>query len=603
MVFSLKTLLLSCLLAVADSASIPRVVKSHLDPGVSLSFKETRLCETTPGVKSYSGYVNLPANVAEGRLYDIHTFFWFFEARKNPRNAPLSLWLQGGPGSPSIPAALGETGPCFVTPDSKGTKLNPWSWNNEVNMLYMDQPVQTGFSYDKLINGTIDETFLPYLVTPLSATGPAPELNSTTLLGVFPSQNPMSTANTTSTAALAAWQFMQVWMKEFPKYKPKSNKFSIWSESYGGHYGPTFADHFLSQSSKSTNRDKNEAIPLTLDTVGIVNGCIDMLTQMPFYPEMAYNNSYGVQVINETEYNTAVNNLPACRKMVEQCRSLGDNKDPLATGTDAEVNKACSDAYNWCFKNVAAPMEARQRNPFDITATVPGDFPPKYAAGFLNAKEVQLELGVPLNFSGLAVAPATAFLKTGDFVRGHSLAILGNLLDQGVKVALVYGDRDYQCNWYGGEQISLNIESKTSQNFQQAGYAEILTNKTHVGGYVRQFGGLSFSRVLDAGHEAPWYQPETSYQIFQRVMFNKDVATGKSNTSKGKGCATYSTTGLQSVDHVMNNMPHHETSECYTWDQFETCTKIQIAMLRNGTAITKDYVMIGYETAGSAVYY
>jgi carboxypeptidase D len=44
------------------------------------------------------------------------------------------------------------------------------------------------------------------------------------------------------------------------------------------------------------------------------------------------------------------------------------------------------------------------------------------------------------------VAAATAFLKTGDFVRGHNLAILGSLIDSGVKVALMYGDRDYQCN-------------------------------------------------------------------------------------------------------------------------------------------------------------
>jgi carboxypeptidase C (cathepsin A) len=69
-----------------------------------LTFRKTTICETTPGVKSYSGYVNLPANAAEGRNYPTHTFFWFFEARKDPSNAPLSLWLQGGPGSPSIPA-------------------------------------------------------------------------------------------------------------------------------------------------------------------------------------------------------------------------------------------------------------------------------------------------------------------------------------------------------------------------------------------------------------------------------------------------------------------------------------------------------------------
>ena len=45
-----------------------------------------------------------------------------------------------------------------------------------------------------------------------------------------------------------------------------------------------------------------------------------------------------------------------------------------------------------------------QRNVFDITAMVPGSFPPKYASGYLNSKPIQLELGVPLNFSGLSYA-------------------------------------------------------------------------------------------------------------------------------------------------------------------------------------------------------
>ena len=41
---------------------------------------------------------------------------------------------------------LQENGPCFVGRDSNSTYLNPYSWNNEVNMLYIDQPVQVGFS-------------------------------------------------------------------------------------------------------------------------------------------------------------------------------------------------------------------------------------------------------------------------------------------------------------------------------------------------------------------------------------------------------------------------------------------------------------------------
>jgi hypothetical protein len=55
---------------------------------------------------------------------------------------------------------------------------------------------------------------------------------------------------------------------------------------------------------------------------------------------------------------------------------------------------------------------------------------------------------------------------------------------------------------YGGEAISLAVESKISKNFRKAGYAEIHTNESYVGGYVRQYGKLSFSRVLDAGHES-----------------------------------------------------------------------------------------------------
>jgi hypothetical protein len=46
---------------------------------------------------------------------------------------------------------------------------------------------------------------------------------------------------------------------------------------------------------------------------------------------------------------------------------------------------------------------------------------------------------------------------TGDFIRGRNLAILGQLLDRGVKVAMMYGDRDYQCNC---ELIGFLIKSK-----------------------------------------------------------------------------------------------------------------------------------------------
>lgn len=73
-------------------------VKTITSPGgVTIRYKEPGqdgICETTEGVNSYAGYVDLD---------DVtHMFFYFVEARKNPDSAPLTLWLNGGPGSDSL---------------------------------------------------------------------------------------------------------------------------------------------------------------------------------------------------------------------------------------------------------------------------------------------------------------------------------------------------------------------------------------------------------------------------------------------------------------------------------------------------------------------
>lgn len=73
----------------------PEGVQTIVSPsGVNITYKEPGICETTPGVKSYSGFVNLAPNV--------HSFFWFFESRRDPANDPITLWLNGGPGSDSL---------------------------------------------------------------------------------------------------------------------------------------------------------------------------------------------------------------------------------------------------------------------------------------------------------------------------------------------------------------------------------------------------------------------------------------------------------------------------------------------------------------------
>lgn len=53
--------------------------------GAQIRYKEPGkdgICETTPGVNSYSGYIDIGD--------DVHVFFWFFESRRDPANDPVS---------------------------------------------------------------------------------------------------------------------------------------------------------------------------------------------------------------------------------------------------------------------------------------------------------------------------------------------------------------------------------------------------------------------------------------------------------------------------------------------------------------------------------
>jgi vitellogenic carboxypeptidase-like protein len=56
------------------------------------------------------------------------------------------LWLQGGPASPSLFAVFNENGP-YIVDEELNVSLNKYSWTQEFSMLYIDNPVGTGFSF------------------------------------------------------------------------------------------------------------------------------------------------------------------------------------------------------------------------------------------------------------------------------------------------------------------------------------------------------------------------------------------------------------------------------------------------------------------------
>jgi len=81
-----------------------------------------------------------------------------FESRRNETRDedPLVIWLRGEPGCSTTATLFDNNSPyIFGTNETTGSPMlvnNPNSWNNFTNVLYLDQPVSTGYSFYKDIN-------------------------------------------------------------------------------------------------------------------------------------------------------------------------------------------------------------------------------------------------------------------------------------------------------------------------------------------------------------------------------------------------------------------------------------------------------------------
>jgi carboxypeptidase C (cathepsin A) len=275
------------------------VLQSPINPNITISYKTPRndTCATAfASQKQFSGYVNLPPHTVAHQNYTINTFFWFFESRTSPETAPLTIWLSGGPGSSSMVGLFEEIGPCEINQLPNGsynTQPRLWGWDRSSNLLFIDQPTQTGFSFDERVDGTIDFSkdspfMLESRLVPQALT---PEIPTWRVMnGTFASGQVVNTQDSSMLAATACWHFLQGFLSTFPQYNPgtRPNRTTIepagvnlFAESYGGLYGPTFADYFEDQNDRGSSGDlPNTTLEIQLDSVGIISGVVDLLTEL-----------------------------------------------------------------------------------------------------------------------------------------------------------------------------------------------------------------------------------------------------------------------------------------------------------------------------------
>ena len=148
-----------------------------------------------------------------------------------------------------------ELGPSSVQKDGS-LKYNEYSWNSNASVIFIDQPVNTGYSY---------------------------------------SSNPVYN---TVAASKDIYALLTLFFHNFPQYAEQP--FHIAGESYAGHYIPVFASEILSHKRRNIN----------LKSVLIGNGLTDGLTQYEKYRPMACGEGGWDAVLDETECRAMDNALP-----------------------------------------------------------------------------------------------------------------------------------------------------------------------------------------------------------------------------------------------------------------------------------------------------
>jgi carboxypeptidase C (cathepsin A) len=226
-----------------------------------------------------------------------------------------------------------ENGPCkfeLGTHDT-GPFNNTFSWNNNVNMLYIDQPVQVGFSL-----GT----------------------NAT---------------SSTEGASPYVWRLIQAFYAAFPEYK--SRDLGIFTESYGGHYGAHFAKYIQVQNKVKAGEHVN------LVALGINNGWHDSMLQEPAYIDFALNNSYRPLITPEEHQEYHHQSKHFCLPKLLMCDQTGSNSD-------------CVSAKRACYLIFLGPLGNRPDfNLYDIRKSSDDEEPPRNYVKYLQNPHVLKAIG------------------------------------------------------------------------------------------------------------------------------------------------------------------------------------------------------------------
>ncbi|EME44444.1 hypothetical protein DOTSEDRAFT_152310 [Dothistroma septosporum NZE10] len=453
---SIATLISSIWLPIAQAAKSASDYYIHDLPGAPSS----------PRLDMYAGHLEITPE-HHGNL-----FFWLVKNRHIGDKKRLVLWLNGGPGCSSMDGALMEIGPYRVNPD--GTlRLQDGSWDEFANVLFVDNPVGTGFSYVDTDSYVHDmDQMAEQMIT-----------------------------------------FLDGFFELFPDHE--HDDIYIAGESYAGQWIPYVAKAIV-------DRNKvNPAHKWNLSGLLIGNGWISGPDQYISYIPFAYE--AGILQSGSEADRIATKQQQECLKALNQpgapdkidisvCESV---MQEILRNTQTSGDQGCINMY-----------DVRLRDSYPSCGM---NWPPDLAQvkPYLRRDDVIKALHINSD-------KKTGWVECNNQVSAAfnarnskpSMQLLPDLLEK-MPIVLFSGDKDMICNHIGTENLINNLKFNGGVGMQSDGITSMKHDWTFEGepaGQYQTARNLTYLRFYNSSHMVPFDYPRRSRDMLDRFM-GVDIAS------------------------------------------------------------------------------
>ncbi|RYO79276.1 hypothetical protein DL766_002093 [Monosporascus sp. MC13-8B] len=414
-------------------------------------------------VKMHAGHIEISPE------HNGNLFFWLVENQHIANKQRTVIWLNGGPGCSSEDGVMMEIGP-YRLKDENTLERNNGSWHEFANLLFVDNPVGTGYSYVDTNSYVheLDEMADQFIV------------------------------------------FLEKWFKLFPKYE--GDDLYIAGESYAGQHIPYIAKAIVDRNKKPETKLK-----WNLKGLLIGNGWISPKEQYEAYLSFAYEKGLVEKGSNiasqlEAQYRICSKDVATQSNSVDitSCEAVLQELLRLTQITNSDGQSECINMYDVRLT--------------DVYPSCGMNWPPdlKYVTPYLRKKEVVSALHINKNKNtGWQECNGAVGAEFKARKSVPSIRLLPDLLKE-VDILLFSGAEDLICNHLGTESFISNMEWNGGKGFETSpgnwAPRRDWTFEGESAGFWQSARNLTYVLFYNSSHMVPFDYARRSRDMLDRFM-------------------------------------------------------------------------------------